>query len=65
MSSPRKSPGFVRVAVARFIVLHYVLTPILCQSSSSDSEKDRRVCMESNCSGFYWKDHKIVDEEAG
>lgn len=45
MSSPRKSSGFGGVAVVYlyFVVLHYVPTPILCQSSSSNSEKDRGV----------------------
>lgn len=66
MSSPRKSSGFGRVAVLYFyfVVLHYVPPPILCQSSSSNSEKDREVCMESNCCGFCWKVYNIFDEAA-
>lgn len=54
MSSLRKSVGFGRVAVVYFALLHYI-PAALCQSSSSNSGKDRKVCMEGNCLGFLGK----------
>lgn len=64
MSLPRKSSGFGRGAVLYFyfVVLHDVPTPMLSQSPSSNSEKGREACMESNCSGFCWKVNHIFDD---
>lgn len=54
MSSLRKSVGFGTVAVVYFVLLHYIPAP-LCQSSSSNSGEDRKVCMGGNCLGFVGK----------
>lgn len=37
-----------------FVVLHCI-PALLCHPSSSGSEQDGQVCVESNCSGFCWK----------
>lgn len=46
--------GRVAAVYLDFVVLHCIPT-LLCHPSSSGSEQDGQVCMESNYSGFCWK----------